>query len=283
MINVFESLVANALRNDPEQEGDFQGADGLLCCGVCGEPKRQRVKCCEKEYIVPAACRCVRERQAAAKAAEQAEQNERRRRAAFADPAFREVTFSADDDPGSAASRAARGYAASFDVNQSKWLLLHGNCGTGKSFLACCIVNAVIDKGYSARFTSISEIERALWSSSDKSGIYEELKRPDLLVIDDLSAERQTEYMTEITFNVIDARLRSGKPAVITTNLTAAELMKPQTLAANRIYSRIYEKSVPLSVEGADRRKEAMRRSASAELARLMQAGADTPPRGVKK
>lgn len=279
MIEYFKNLVTAELAKDPEQEGDYLNDDGILCCGVCGEPKRRRLEVSGLEVIiVPKECRCSRERRAAQEAVERAEQNELHRTAAFDDVILRGITFADDDDPQSVASRAARGYASSFNVDRSNWMLIHGGCGTGKSFLACCIVNAVIDKGYTARFTSISAIERRLWNAADKSEIYEELKCPDLLVIDDLCAERQTDYTTDVTYNVIDTRLRCGRPAIITTNLTAAELMNPQTLPARRIFSRIFEKSVPLSVEGADRRRESMRRSASAELAKLIQAGSAIPP-----
>ena len=254
MIAVFEKLIENALRNNPECEGDLLNAEGLLCCGVCGEAKRARVTCFGKVYTVPTACSCTVERIEKREASERAAANERRRAEAFADAALRARTFAADDSPGSPASGTAREYSARFDPAASGWLLFHGGCGTGKSFLSCCIANAVIDRGFSAWFTGISAIERILWETKDKSGVFNRIRHCDLLIIDDLSAERQTDYMNGIAFDVIDARLSSGKPAIVTTNLTASDLLKPSSLSANRIYSRILERSAPIQLEGKDRR-----------------------------
>ena len=258
MKEVFEKLIRNALANDPPGEKDYVGENGMLTCGVCGEAKRSTVMCCGTSFVVPAPCRCKRERLEAEEAAERTAVNERHRAAAFNDARLRNVRFGLDDSPESTPSQTARRYAEEFDPAQNKWLLLYGQCGTGKSFLAACIANAVIDNGYSVRFTSISEIESRLWTAYDKSEVYAQLRRYDLLIIDDLCAERQTEYMNEIAYNVIDTRYRCGKPVIVTANLTGQQLMHPDTLDRQRIYSRIYESSQPVAMTGNDRRQQAL-------------------------
>ena len=50
-----------------------------------------------------------------------------------------------------------------------------------------------------------------------------------LLIIDDFGMERGTEYGLEQVFNVIDSRYRSGKPLIVTTNLTLDDLRNPRT------------------------------------------------------
>ena len=82
------------------------------------------------------------------------------------------------------------------------------------------------------------------------------LNQFDLLVIDDLASERDTEYMGEIVQNIIDSRYRSNLPLIITTNLTSDELKHPSTIRKERIYSRLFEMCVPVEVKGSDRRKE---------------------------
>lgn len=75
-----------------------------------------------------------------------------------------------------------------------------------------------------------------------------------LLIIDDLGAERGTEYAVENVFNVIDRRYRSGKPLIITTNLHISMLTNEQSLDKKRIYDRILELCIPIGVNGASKR-----------------------------
>ena len=82
------------------------------------------------------------------------------------------------------------------------------------------------------------------------------LNQFDLLVIDDLASERDTEYMGEIVQNIIDARYRSGLPLIVTTNLTSEELKFPAEIRKQRIYSRLFEMCVPVEVTGTDRRRQ---------------------------
>jgi DNA replication protein DnaC len=82
------------------------------------------------------------------------------------------------------------------------------------------------------------------------------LNKFDLLVIDDLASERDTEFMGEIVQNIIDSRYRAGLPLIVTTNLTADELKHPQEIRKRRIYSRLFEMCVPLEVQHKDRRKQ---------------------------
>ena len=255
---VFEKLISNALAKNPEQPGDFTGKNGLLCCGVCGEPKRSRVFNLGQSYVVPVWCRCIRERKQAEENNARATEIERRRAETFSDPGMRRVTFRLDDSADTEASQTAKRYAANFDPEDNRWLLFHGGCGTGKSFLAACIANEVIDRGYTVKFTNMAEIEQRLWAAYDKSEVYASLKRCDLLIIDDLCAERQTEYMNEITFNVIDGRYRSGKPMIVTANLTAEQLIAPAELSQQRIFSRLCQYSKAVYMNGDDRRQQAL-------------------------
>ena len=62
-----------------------------------------------------------------------------------------------------------------------------------------------------------------------------------LLILDDFGMERGTEYGLEQVYNVIDSRYRSGKPLIVTTNLTLEELQNPEDTAHARIYDRLTE------------------------------------------
>ena len=92
---------------------------------------------------------------------------------------------------------------------------------------------------------------------------YDSLNRFPLLILDDLSAERKTEYMQEIVQNVIDSRYRAGLPLIITTNLTGKELENPADVTSQRLFSRLYQMCIPVKVEGTDRRRARLKKDMS--------------------
>ena len=80
------------------------------------------------------------------------------------------------------------------------------------------------------------------------------MNRYELLVIDDLAVERDTEYAAEIVQNVIDSRYRAGKPLIVTTNLQLSEILQPKDIKRKRLFSRLKEMCLPIEVTGNDRR-----------------------------
>lgn len=76
----------------------------------------------------------------------------------------------------------------------------------------------------------------------------------DSMVIDDLGAERQSEYAQEIVYAVVDERYKTRKPLIVTTNLTLDEMNDPKSMDYKRIYSRIQEMCVPVYFKGGSRR-----------------------------
>jgi len=85
----------------------------------------------------------------------------------------------------------------------------------------------------------------------------EEIARDyDLLIIDDLGAERNTDYAMEQMFSIVDSRYRSGKPLIVTTNLKLDELKHPPDLAHDRIYDRILERCAPILFAGKNFRED---------------------------
>ena len=76
-----------------------------------------------------------------------------------------------------------------------------------------------------------------------------------LLILDDLGAERNTSYGKECVFDVVNRRLLSGKPMIITTNITLSAMQKATGLDDRRIYDRILEVCVPILFNGENFRK----------------------------
>lgn len=267
----------NRLGN-PLKPGDYKDErSGLLVCGMCGEMKQRVIELAGVKMVVPCACRCTREQDAARR--DEAErrraeyERSRRRCECFgADLKKAGYTFAADDRRLVKVSDAARGYANDFaeQRKRGKGLLFLGTVGTGKTFYACCIANAVIDAGYSAIVTNFAEIANDLQATFDKGSVHNRLLRADLIVLDDLAAERDTSFMQEIVFQVIEERSAAGKPMILTSNLSPQEFLHPAELSRSRVFSRVAEVCTIVSVTGADRRMERRKMEQREDRNRLM-------------
>ena len=122
-----------------------------------------------------------------------------------------------------------------------------------------------------AIFTNLPRIVNRLQASFEgRNELFDELNRIPLLILDDLRAERKTEFMSETLFNVIDGRYNSGLPLIVTTNLTAKELKQTSgDLSLDRVISRLLEMCHPVEVTGQDRRREILK-STYADTAALL-------------
>ena len=138
-------------------------------------------------------------------------------------------------------------------------MLLYGPVGTGKSFYAACIANALIDKGIPAMMTSFPRILNTLNGIYDKQAYINKLVSYPLLIIDDLGAERASEYMLENVYAIVDARYQTGLPLIVTTNIAISEIKEPSDLKYKRIYDRILEICHPIKIDGESRRRESVK------------------------
>lgn len=165
--------------------------------------------------------------------------------------------FDKDDKANAKISAAMQSYADNFEKfkEAGQGLCLFGTVGTGKSFYAACVAHALIDKGIPAFMTDFNWIRNKLQESFEgRQDFLDSLNEYPLLIIDDIGAEAETEFMQEIVFSVIDGRVKAGLPLIVTTNLTSDELKKPQSLKKQRVYSRILGMCLPIEVVGRDRR-----------------------------
>lgn len=257
MHDVMTSLEHSGVHND----GDYVGDGGVLYCGKCHTPKEIRVDLFGRERVLPMLCQCEARRrdeeEAAWKEREFARRVERLRRACFAERGQSEHTFAADDRDDVRLSNAMRTYVDKWDEVRAKnmGLLLYGPPGTGKSFYAACIANALIDKGVSVVMTSFARIVGDLQGLREDNGDYiDHLARVGLLVIDDLGAERDSKYMQEQVYAVINARYEARKPLILTTNLPIEQIKSPGDLNYRRIYDRVLEMCHPVKFEGRSKR-----------------------------
>ncbi len=152
----------------------------------------------------------------------------------------------------------AKTYADKWSDMMSKniGLLLWGEVGTGKTYFAACIANALVENCVSVKMTNFSTILNDLFYENDKNQYIDRLNNHNLLIIDDLGIERDTEYTLEQVYNIIDARYKSNKPLIVTTNLTITEIKNPVDTAHKRIYDRVLEMCVPVKFDGENFRQQ---------------------------
>lgn len=258
-INNIERKAAEEIK---AEQGDFI-VDGLLHCGKCGTPKQVRVDLFGQIRTPMCLCKCEAERRDMEEEERKRQAFERKiaelRRMGFPDEEMQKWTFANDDHANEYISTIARNYVENFSemMENGKGLVFFGQVGTGKTFAAASIANALIDKGHPCLVTNFARLVNTIFGMYEgKQDYIDSLNRYHLLVIDDLAAERNTEYMNEIVYNIIDSRYRAGLPIIITTNLTATELKNPADISKKRIYSRLFDMCILVEVSGEDRRRK---------------------------
>ena len=257
-----------ALLEQPAKVEDYRDEEGFLCCGKCRTRK-------EEPFAVPlvlggkimdrhpAMCRCRQEEDAKIKA-ETARRDHlitvnRLKSVCFTSPAMRSCTLENADLSRMEHADLVRFYVENWEEmrRMNTGYLLYGGVGNGKTYTAAAIANALMEKEVSVLMRNMGYFLNA--GFADKEEILRDIQRYSLLILDDLGMERGTEYGLEMVFSVINARYESGKPTIITTNLSLNTLRNPQDLAHQRIYDRVLEMCVPVQFHGKSLRGDLAR------------------------
>ena len=230
--------------------------DGLIYCSKCHTPRQKRIEVSGKTIEPRCMCACQTEdydrREQERKHREFLDIVAKNRSIGLPDPGLRKHTFENDLGYNPKQIRMAKRYVQHWEEMQknSTGLLLWGDVGTGKSFIAGCIANALLDKGVPVIMTNFARLLNKLTDmyAGDRNAYIDSFKRYPLMIIDDLGVERNSEFAREQVFSVIDSRYRSELPMIVTTNLTLEELQHPEDLSRSRIYDRILERCLPIRV-----------------------------------
>ena len=238
------------------REDEYLNEDNLICCSRCHTPRQKRIEVAGKRMEPRCMCACqtadYEKREQERKHREFLDMVERNRSVGLPDPELRKHTFENDLGYNPKQIAIAKQYVQHWEEFQasSTGLLLWGDVGTGKSYIAGCIANALLDKGVPVIMTNFARRLNKLTDmySGDRNAYIDSFKKYPLMIIDDLGMERDSEFAREQVFSVIDSRYRSQLPMIVTTNLSLEELKDTTDLPKARIYDRVLERCLPIKV-----------------------------------
>jgi len=237
----------------------------MKTCPICGEPleaimteQSRKVYDAFKIFMdveigqtYPIACRCAADkRDEERKKAEMDERVSIMRKRGIADAQTLHMRFENDLGYNPAICAKAKKYVVNFEKMSADniGIVFTGGVGTGKTFYAACIANALIDKGLLAVFTSFSRIIRTPFE--DYEQMLKLLERAALVVFDDIGTERDSSFGLERAYDAVDARIKARKPIIVTTNFTPDEMSRAADIKQKRIFDRIMGACIIIPVNG---------------------------------
>lgn len=261
---IIQTAAEQAEQANPQIDGDYI-QDGLLYCGNCNTPKQVEITLFGRSKIVFCLCEC-----ATAKRDNRIWNNNRAEKKQYIKRVIEEMDGGASDeakfenDNGKTPKviTFARNYVNRFEEFKSigKGLILFGSKGSGKTFTATCIGNALIEQLHPVFMTSIIRISNTISGmKTPKDEYFRSFEAFDLVILDDLGAERDTEYQNEIVFTVIDHLYRNNIPVIVTTNYTGDEIKSTKSPSLQRIFSRLREMCMPFDCGNHDLREDILK------------------------
>lgn len=159
----------------------------------------------------------------------------------------------------------AQEFAAAFPA-VDKGLLFIGPTGIGKTHLAVSVLRAVVRKGLRGVYYDTRSLLQAIRSGfnrvtrASETAALDEVMRAELLVLDDLGAERTTDWVEETMHLIVNTRYNESRPTVFTTNYEdVADVTNVDSLrvrVGDRLHSRLREMCEFLEYEGPDYRRD---------------------------
>jgi DNA replication protein DnaC len=163
-----------------------------------------------------------------------------------------------DIDP--AIVSATRRFANTIDakLEQGRGLWFMGPVGTGKTTLAMLVSKAALDRGHSVAIYSLprllNEIRDTHRAERSHVDLLDRLTAVDLLHIDDVGAERSTDWVLEELYSMVNARYEEQRSMLITTNIMDRDELCEQITP--RTVSRLTEMCDELPLLGHDHRMD---------------------------
>lgn len=160
--------------------------------------------------------------------------------------------------------RVVRSWVEDLDTNleQGRGLWLMGDTGTGKTTLAMLVSKAALQANHSVAIYSLPKLLARIRRTYDSEpggdsylAFFERLTSVDLLHIDDLGAEKRSDWVLEQLYALVNERYEAQRSMLVTTNLDQQEL---EEQIGPRTVSRLVEIcGDPLPLFGPDQRVQA--------------------------
>lgn len=124
------------------------------------------------------------------------------------------------------------------ELAKTPWVYFEGDVGTGKTYTAIKVLIEAVINDFSAYFTTTIDMFSNLRPGSlyDTETLMKHLKTVDVLILDDLGQEKNSEWTQEKIYSVINSRWQSGIPTIFTSNHEMARL---EELYSRATYSRV--------------------------------------------
>ena len=266
---------------DPDKE---YMKDGHAYCKACHERKDGEIRSfLDKNFIFKNNCKCDRERLEREKKREREQEIEQLKRDCFISMSQWAYTFDNYRGEKDKSYIIARNFVKEYEQikKENIGLLFCGTVGSGKTYLACSIANALIEE-YMIRvkIRNFAQIINDLQKGGfdlDKNEYIEALTNVSVLILDDLGIERDTSYAKEQVYNIVNSRYLKQKPTIFTTNLPYEKIQNSDDgVEYERIYSRIIEMCIPVKVIGEDFRKRLQKEKLRKNKERLLNGGERT-------
>ena len=257
------SLITEETFEGGYHEGDYT-KDGVIHCGYCHTPKQILHEWRGELRAFPIHCRCKQE--CLARIAKEREQRQKQEKAeknrqhALPYPYMHQWTFAHDDGGSPKATQYFKHYVENFAEmkKDGNGLFLFGVKGSGKTYAAAQIVNALCDKGYRCLVTSFMEIVKNLLSLNreNRQEYLDDICSHDLLVFDDFGGETNSNFFDINLEEIVKTCYMKYIPMIVITPMAQDTLEQGLNATRQTAVNRMKERCYCLTLRNTNRFKQ---------------------------